>query len=209
MTLLTDLLLGGVALMLALRLRGASRAPDRRAAAWWSVALLATGIAAICGGLWHGFFTWLEPLSAWVLWRVTVWSIGLGSCAMLLATIHARVAQRRRLWRTLAIGQFVVYAAWMLLHHEFFWVILDYAPAMLVVLGLHGWAFWRSRPPADGWIVAGVLVSIVGAAIQALELAPHPRFNHNDLYHVIQIGALWCFFRGASALRDLPVPKEP
>ena len=47
------------------------------------------------------------------------------------------------------------------------------------------------------WHAAGLLVSIVGLVIQQGHLSPHPNFNHNDLFHCIQIVALWCFFRGA------------
>ena len=32
-------------------------------------------------------------------------------------------------------------------------------------------------------------------------LAEH--FNHNDLYHVIQMVGLYCFYRGALALHEL------
>ena len=30
-------------------------------------------------------------LTGWLLWRVTVWSVGVASCAMLVASFHARV----------------------------------------------------------------------------------------------------------------------
>ena len=46
-------------------------------------------------------------------------------------------------------------------------------------------------------VVASQLVAILGAAIQALELAPHPAFNHNDLFHVVQMGAILLLVRGA------------
>ena len=206
MTLLTDLLLGGLGLVLARSLWRQARSSAYPAAKWWSLALLATGIAALAGGIWHGFHHRWSPLTGWLLWRLTVWSVGLGSCAMLIATFQARVHPplRQRL-QTLAVIEFALYGLWMLGHGDFLWVIADYAPAMLVVLGLHGWAFARRRLPADGWMVAGVIVSFAAAAVQALELAPHPRFNHNDLYHLIQMGALACFYRGARGLRDLPV----
>jgi hypothetical protein len=210
MTLLTDLVLGCFALTLSLRLRRLTDGLDRYAAMWWSVALLASGMAALVGGVWHGFIAWFTPLVAWILWRITVWSVGVGSCAMLLGTIQARVPFRqRRLFRGLAIGEFLLYAVWMIFHHEFVWVIADYGSAMLLVLALHGWGWWRTRAAGDGWIALGVVVSVFAAAVQALELAPHPRFNHNDLYHVIQMVALWCFFRGACVLPDFDTAKGP
>ena len=57
-------------------------------------------------------------------------------------------------------------------------------------------AAWFLRPtgltPAAWWLTAGVGVSVVAGAIQAFRLAPHSRFNHNDLFHVVQMVALYC-----------------
>jgi hypothetical protein len=47
------------------------------------------------------------------------------------------------------------------------------------------------------WHAAGLIVSIAGLIIQQGHLSLHPSFNHNDLFHCVQIVALWCFFRGA------------
>jgi hypothetical protein len=44
--------------------------------------------------------------------------------------------------------------------------------------------------------------------VQATGLAPHPNFNHNDLYHVIQIAAMVLLYRGARRLSDL-APRPP
>ena len=37
---------------------------------------------------------------------------------------------------------------------------------------------------------------------EARRLALHRHFNHNDLYHVIQIVALYLFYRGGALLVD-------
>ena len=47
------------------------------------------------------------------------------------------------------------------------------------------------------WHAVGLILSIVGVAIQQSHVSLHPNFNHNDIFHCIQIVALWCFFRGA------------
>jgi hypothetical protein len=47
------------------------------------------------------------------------------------------------------------------------------------------------------WHAAGLVVSIAGLVIQQGHLSLHPSFNHNDLFHCVQIVALFCFFRGA------------
>lgn len=52
------------------------------------------------------------------------------------------------------------------------------------------------------WIIAGILVTLAGFAIQQTGFRSHRDFNHNDIYHVIQTGALYCFFRGARLMQD-------
>jgi len=47
------------------------------------------------------------------------------------------------------------------------------------------------------WHAAGLILSIIGLVIQQGHLSLHPSFNHNDLFHCVQILALFCFFRGA------------
>ena len=52
------------------------------------------------------------------------------------------------------------------------------------------------------WLVSGALVTLAGFAIQQAPIRPNLDFNHNDIYHIIQIGALYLFFRGARLLKD-------
>jgi ABC-type multidrug transport system permease subunit len=54
------------------------------------------------------------------------------------------------------------------------------------------------------WIVAAVAIGVLGYGIQLTGFRSHQNFNHNDLFHVIQIAAMFLFFRGASRLEDRP-----
>ena len=45
-------------------------------------------------------------------------------------------------------------------------------------------------------MLAGVAVSVLAALVQASGFALHAHFNHNDLYHVIQIAAMFAFYKG-------------
>jgi hypothetical protein len=47
------------------------------------------------------------------------------------------------------------------------------------------------------WHAAGLAFSVGGLVIQQGHVSLHPSFNHNDLFHCVQIVALFCFFRGA------------
>jgi hypothetical protein len=58
----------------------------------------------------------------------------------------------------------------------------------------------RHQVESAKWILSGVAVSVLSAAIQRSGYDVHVHFNHNDLYHVVQIAGLYLFYRGASLL---------
>ena len=49
---------------------------------------------------------------------------------------------------------------------------------------------------------AGVLLSVVAAAFQHGGFDLHRYFNHNDLYHVVQLGAFLLLYKGGLRMRD-------
>ena len=63
------------------------------------------------------------------------------------------------------------------------------ASALLIVALLHLWRF-------NGWMLAGVAVSVLAGLVQASGFALHAHFNHNDLYHLIQAAAMLLFYQG-------------
>lgn len=176
-TMLTDYALGAVSAWLGLRLFRFSR--------YWAVAFLALALAAFLGGTWHGF------LQSDLLWKATILSVGVASFGMVMGSAHVAPRSVQSGLRAFATLKLAVYAAWMLFHDDFIWVIADTGSALAIVGALHLWRF-------NGWMLAGVAVSVAAALAQAGGLALHPHFNHNDLYHVIQIAAMLLFYRGLS-----------
>jgi hypothetical protein len=82
-------------------------------------------------------------------------------------------------------------------------VIADYGAALIAVL-LAAWIVAPSGlTPAAWWITAAVAVALVAAVIQYAHLAPHEHFNHNDLFHVVQMVAIYLLYRGGLLLRDM------
>jgi hypothetical protein len=176
MTLLTDYALAAVSAWLGFKLTGVSR--------FWALAFFALALAALLGGTWHGF--WHNDL----LWKATTLSVGVASFGMVVGSALAVTrGWALRILIGFAIFKFIAFSAWMLVHDDFIWVVADTASALVVVGLLHLWRF-------NGWMLAGVAVSIVGGVVQASGLALHARFNHNDLYHVIQIAAMLAFYKG-------------
>jgi hypothetical protein len=187
-TVITDYLLGAVTAYLALRLfreRGAER--SRR---WWSRAFVALALGAFLGGTWHGF-----ARNDW-LWKATMLTVGLAAAAMMVAAAFATLPARGRSTVIgVAAAMLVVYTGWVMMDERYIAVVAMTAIAFAVVASLHLWKW-------NGAILAGVAVSLVAALVQASGFSVHAHFNHNDLYHVIQIAAMLLFYRGARVLTD-------
>jgi len=180
-TMLTDYALGAVSAWLGMRLFKFSK--------YWAGAFLALALAAFLGGTWHGF------VQNDLLWKATLLCVGAASFGMVAGSaLLATEGPLRKALVALAALKLVAYSAWMLLHDEFIWVIVDTGSALAVVAALHLWRF-------NGWMLAGVGASVAAALAQAGGLALHRHFNHNDLYHVIQIAAMLLFYRGLSEKR--------
>jgi hypothetical protein len=178
--------LGGVTAWLSFLLFKSSRKSQR----WWAMAFAALAAGAFLGGTWHGF------LQGNLLWKATVLSVGAASFAMVAGSAIATVSgAARNLILLFAVVKLVVYSAWMLKQDEFIYVVIDTGIAFAAVAALHLWKF-------NPWILAGVAVSVVAGLVQASGFDLHRHFNHNDLYHVIQIAAMLLLYRGARVLSD-------
>ena len=55
-------------------------------------------------------------------------------------------------------------------------------------------------------IIGGIMLSLVAFLIQQSSLDIHKHFNHNDLFHCVQLAALYLFYRSAKVLFDKPSP---
>jgi hypothetical protein len=202
-TLATDYLLGGFAAVLGVRLWRAGADAGRRSVRFWAAALLAAAVAAVAGGTWHGFHPYIASGVGRALWKLTLLALGTGSYFMLAGSAFATLRGAvRRTVLVLGGAKLLVYCFWLAGHEGFSGAVLDYGTAMLAVLALHGWAWHRRREPASPWMAAGVGVSALAAAIQGSGIVLHRHFNANDVYHLVQMAALFLFHRGAMKMED-------
>lgn len=202
MTTLTDYLLAAVALGLA---RSLFRGNGSRAAALWALAFAASGLAALIGGTVHGVGHLVPPGLEQAVRVVTMMAIGTGSTCLLAGVVFASVGPGpiRRLLFGLCALHLTVFLAWIARYPHFRYVAYDSAPAALAVLVFLIRRWRRSGSAAAAQGTAGMLLSMAGAVAQQARLGIHPVwFNHNDLYHVIQAGALWLLHRAGRELRD-------
>jgi hypothetical protein len=166
-------------------------------------AMLATGLAAACGAAAHG----LDPLTEREVrarfWKGALYIVGLVSVGTVasVAFFAARGAMRSALL-AFAVIKLLLFLGVVTRKPEFRVAAIDYGAALAIVLAGACYRLARWHDAAATWLIAGVLVSLIAGLIQARRVSPHRWFNHNDLYHVIEIVALYLFFRGGSLLVD-------
>ncbi len=201
-TTITDYILACEVLVLGYLLLRTGYVQHQISTRMWAGAFFVIGIAALTGGTFHGFIDFLSKPSAAALWRVTVYCIAISTAFMLAATVYSSLPLSIRPWFLAAIAiQFILCIAWLTRHDSFRYVVYNYAPLMLVVLAIQIFAY-RSDFPGSGWIICGILVSFAAAGIQLSGFRHLKNWNHNDIYHIIQMGAMYLFYRGAILARD-------
>lgn len=199
---LTDYVLGVVSLLLAQRLLRLAGKGPRIPLLFWAAAFLSTAFGAFTGGTVHGLGQNFAPAVNTILWKATVFSIGFSGffmlSAALIGSLPARVVSAGL---ALAAVKLVTYLWWMAGHDDFRYVIYDYGSAMVLVLVIQTARFFKEEQrKSAAWISAGILVSFLAAGIQASGFALHPHFNHNDLFHAVQMGGLYLLYRGARGI---------
>jgi uncharacterized membrane protein YfhO len=160
----------------------------------WSLAFIGVAIATLCGGTYHGFQ--LPSTIEWSLWRTLTYALSLSSSCMLAATLY-QFPRQVRAWGLGAIAlKSALYLSWATSHPDFLYIIVDYISAMLILLAIHIRLAIHHKKHST-WIILGVLTSLFAAVVQGLGLSLTVHLNQNDLYHLVQMVALYCFYKGA------------
>ncbi len=172
-----------------------------KAGLWgWVMGLLA--LAAALGAIAHGFK--MSPEVNRFFWYPLNLALGLVIglfVAGVTFDLWGLAAARRLLPVMLGVGG-LFFVITLLVPGSFLVFIIYEAAGMLFALGAYSWLAWQGRLPGAGWMAAGVLVTVVAAAVQAsesLSLTLIWPFDHNGLYHLIQMGGLLLLVIGLRA----------
>jgi Family of unknown function (DUF6962) len=198
LTAITDFLLAGEALFLAGRM--SARPKARFSAAWYfSGFLMLLGVAALLGGIDHGFF---EPagLPRYAIQRAD-WIVlaGVTFCLLMATVQHYFPPRPRRIALPVALVQFAAATAAAFAAGSFLVVILNYAPVMLLLLVLS--IAGRKNAAGSGWMAAGILILFAASGIQAAGVDLWSPLDRNGLYHVISMIGVFALYRGGQGLR--------
>lgn len=171
------------------------------AARLMGLAFVATGLAAAVGGSLHGFGPRWSEIARASAWLTTYAAIGLANLLLLGSAIRA-FAPRSYQLPLLGLAGFRFGAYFILLasHREFRYVVYDLAGTLVALVALALLGRLSRSVAAVPWVLAGVAITFAGALVQQSGLRLHEHFNHNDVFHLIQIGGLLAFYRAGSRM---------
>ena len=203
MTVLTNVVLAAIAFVLTVRLGYRASAEGLKASGALAGGFMATALAAVLGAAAHGADPLVDPALRQRLWRGSLHTTGFIGVATVIsvAFFAARGSVRtailafaglKLLWFTVAVAR----------RPEFRVAAADYAGALAILLAGAVYAWVRWSEPGAGWLIGGVVVTLAGSVLQARRVGFHRHFNHNDLFHVVQMVALYLFYRGGALLVD-------
>ncbi len=162
----------------------------------WAISFFVLAVAAAAGGTYHGFIGSMSGPTAQVVWKITLYSIGLATLLMLSATLIAYMPDPwKNIFLVITVLQFVVYVLIVSGSNDFRYVIYNYVPATIAILLL-------AIIHKNFWLVGAVIISFAGAAIQRSGVQLHKHFNFNDIYHLVQMVAMYFFYRGGKLLQS-------
>jgi hypothetical protein len=175
---------------------------ERGSAAWfWSLVLLLLGASALLGGIDHGFFEVHGQLpirrvierSNWVL-------LGTLTAAVLATTARQFFSPTiQRVLFVVAAVQFVVYVLLVVTVANFLVVILNYAPAILLLLAA---SVAGLRGGTGSWtMVAGLVVMLLASVVQAAQIDVFSPVDRNGLYHLIALPGVILLYLGGRTLK--------
>ncbi len=201
-TALTDFALAVLAVVLAFRL-GRSSEPLPLARKLWVAAFLLSAVGAAVGGLRHALAEEAASFVRRQLWTITYVFLGLANVALLAGLVRSFVPAAFRTPALVALAlRYAVFLVVLVPLRDVRLVVADFALTLTLLLAFSVNSMAVTREGAGPWLLAGVLVSAAGALAQYLRIAPHPGFNHDDLFHVVQMAGIWLFYRAGLRLRD-------
>jgi hypothetical protein len=172
----------------------------------WGTGYFFISFALLLGGTNHGFAPYLSSGTMSLVWTIAYYAAGLSMALLVAGTVASSVPARS--WRNVfhglnALG-FLVYSTWVTISDDSYrWVIIISIVSFGAIALIQGWTYVTRESKSAKWLIAGVFVSFLSAAVQQSGIDLHVYFNHNDLYHVVQMIGLYLLYRGAELLEDL------
>lgn len=172
---------------------------------YWGWGFIWSGMGAFLGALSHGYGPYFNSKVQKILWKLTMFNIGVSG--WLYAVGSSIFFFRNETYdaaRWIFIVAFILYILWLLKDDRFLVVIIYYIPLMLFIMGGMLYQFVVLNSAGSLAVAMGILVSLAGAGIQASGFSIHKHFNHNDIFHVIQMIGYLLMYQGGMEIGLYP-----
>lgn len=157
---------------------------------------ISLALASAIGGTVHGFFPVKDSLGHDILWKLTLISIGVTALLSWIMAGELLWQKYRKIILYLASAEFILYALYVIfINQEFKTAVYNYVPAIVLLLFSLIYIYVKSKKHRLLIGILGISLTFIAAWIQQSKIVLHPvYFNHNALYHLIQIIALLLVF---------------
>lgn len=204
MTFYTDILLALLAVYCGLQISELYWQKYRLFHFHLSWAFYTLAFSAFLGAVSHGFGSNFPPLIRQLAWKLTVLSVGFTALFFLLAAFSCIMTYATySLLRWIPIMAVVIYGFVIWRQSEFSQVLKFCGPAMAFVLIVMIYLYVTTGDRGAGSIITGLVISFGGALLWSARFSLHTHFNHNDIFHVIQMVGLWFIYRGGLAIQNI------
>jgi hypothetical protein len=154
-----------------------------RAKILWACGFAAAALSSLGGAVYHA---WRFP------WKLVPVATGAAALCFGAAAAVAWLGPRaRRIAIAILAVEFAACVVAASMTDSFLVVVADYLPVLVAIL-IGCIAHWRER--AARLIALGIVVSFIAVGVQMSALPAH-----NDIYHVIQMAAMYLLYRGGFA----------
>lgn len=196
----TDAVLGLQCLWLAISLVGVSLPMPWKRHVWVAM-LLCMVVGSGLGAVAHGLI--MSDATRNALWKPLYLSLGVAVALLVVAAVcdwSGEDAARRLLpWALAAALVFFAASQWL---GGAFWIFVVYeAAATLAALAIYATLAFRGNWPGASLLAVGLVLTLVAAAVQvsSLNVRVLVRFDHNGLFHVVQMIAIALMAAGVRA----------
>ncbi|MEE2876332.1 MAG: hypothetical protein VX822_00920 [Candidatus Neomarinimicrobiota bacterium] len=162
---------------------------------------------SVAGAIFHGFRHHFAEANHQRIWKVALMGIGLTLFFNLMAAVAAVSSPvNYQLWRWVLAAGLALFALQTVKFHGFGHSVKFLSIGFVVTVVAFGLFAWRQPAAGPVYMFLGSLVTVVAGGLWATGWSLHEKFNHNDLFHMIQLAGLWLLYQGALLTTTAQLP---
>lgn len=171
----------------------------------WSFYALAAG--AFMGALFHGLGPHFSEMVREWIWKGALLGMGFTTFFLMMAGLTAVAShETARIFMWVAILGLVLFL-WQTVRFAGFGHSVKFLSVGLIfVFTAFATLAWQQGASGGAHLLTGVIIALAAGGVWATGWTPHKNFNHNDLFHVIQMVSLWFLYKGGILTKASHLP---